>query len=98
MNKFKAFFNNLLKKDTTKTIVTSLWCALIGLILGFIILLIFNFKDAPYGMVSILGNFLVFQDSTDRWHYFGQTLAKTAPLIAISLSFGEKSRQYIEPA
>ena len=86
MNKIKMFFSSLIKKDSTKTVVTSLWCALIGLIIGFVILLCINAKDAAYGMSSVLGNFLIFKSSADRWNYFGQTLAKTAPLIAMSLS------------
>jgi len=86
MNKIKMFFSSLIKKDSTKTVVTSLWCALIGLLLGFVILLCINAKDAAYGMSSVLGNFLIFKTPTDRWNYFGQTLAKTAPLIAMSLS------------
>lgn len=80
------FFSSLLKKDATKTVITSLWCALIGLILGFIILLFINAKEAAYGMTSVLGNYLIFSNPQDRLNYFGQTLAKTAPLIAMSLS------------
>lgn len=86
MNKIKSFFSNLIKKDATKTVVTSLWCALLGLILGFLILLIINPSNAAYGMTSILGNYLIFSNPQDRLNYFGQTLAKTAPLIAMSLS------------
>lgn len=86
MNKIKMFFSSLLKKDATKTVITSLWCALIGLILGFIILLFINAKEAAYGMTSVLGNYLIFTNPQDRLNYFGQTLAKTAPLIAMSLS------------
>ena len=86
MNKIKMFFSSLIKKDATKTVVTSLWCALMGLILGFIILLCINAKDAAYGMTSVLGNFLIFSNPQDQLNYFGQTLAKTAPLIAMSLS------------
>ena len=80
------FFSSLLKKDATKTVVTSLWCALTGLILGFFILLCINAKEATYGMTSVLGNFLIFSSPQDKLNYFGQTLAKTAPLIAMSLS------------
>ena len=80
------FFSSLIKKDATKTVVTSLWCALVGLLLGFIILVCINAKDSFFGMSSVLGNFLVFKSPADRWNYFGQTLAKTAPLIAMSLS------------
>ena len=86
MNKIKSFFSSLIKKDSTKTVVTSLWCALLGLILGFFILLIINPSNAVYGMTSVLGNYLIFSNPSDRLNYFGQTLAKTAPLIAMSLS------------
>jgi simple sugar transport system permease protein len=80
------FFSSLIKKDATKTVVTSLWCALLGLILGFLILLCINATNAAYGMTSVLGNYLIFSSPQDRLNYFGQTLAKTAPLIAMSLS------------
>ena len=80
------FFSSLTKKDGTKTVVTSLWCALLGLILGFIILLCINASQAAYGMTSVLGNYMIFSNPQDRLNYFGQTLAKTAPLIAMSLS------------
>lgn len=86
MNKIKMFFASLMRKDATKTVVTSLWCALLGLILGFIMLLCLNAKEAAYGMTSVLGNYLIFSSPLDRLNYFGQTLAKTAPLIAMSLS------------
>lgn len=86
MNKVKSFFSSLLKKEATKTVVASLWCALLGLILGFIILLCIDAKEAPSGMASVLGNYLIFSSPQDRLNYFGQTLAKTAPLIAMSLS------------
>lgn len=86
MNKIKLFFSSLLKKDATKTVVTSLWCALIGLIIGFLILVCINPTNAPYGMTSVLGNYLIFSNAQDKLHYFGQTLAKTAPLLAMSLS------------
>ena len=86
MNKIKSFFSSLIKKDSTKTIVTSIWCALLGLILGFFVLLIINPENSTYGMTTILGNYLVFSSPQDRLNYFGQTLAKTAPLIAMSLS------------
>lgn len=86
MNKVKTFFSSLIKKDSAKTVVTSIWCALLGLILGFFILLIINPENSTYGMTTILGNYLVFSSPQDRLNYFGQTLAKTAPLIAMSLS------------
>ena len=86
MNRIKMFFSSLLKKDATKTVITSLWCALLGLIVGFLILLCINAQEAGYGMSSIMGNFLIFKNADNRLDYFGQTLAKAAPLIAMSLS------------
>ena len=86
MHKIKLFFSSFFKKNSTKTVVTSLWCALMGLILGFVILLFINPSEAAHGMTSVLGNFLIFSNAQDRLNYFGQTLAKTAPLIAMSLS------------
>lgn len=86
MNKIKTFFSNLIKKDATKTIVTSLWCALIGLVVGFIILVFLNPKQSAQGMSAVLGNYFIFSSASDRLNYFGQTLAKTAPLIAMGLS------------
>lgn len=86
MNKIKMFFSSLLKKESTKTVAISCWCALLGLILGFFILLFINPSEACYGMTSVLGNYLIFSNPNDVVNYFGQTLAKTAPLIAMSLS------------
>lgn len=86
MNKIKVFFSSLLKNESFKTVITSLWCALLGLIAGFIILLFINIKDATFAMTTVLGNFMIFSNGADRLNYFGQTLAKTAPLIAMSLS------------
>ena len=86
MNKIKMFFSSLLKKESTKTVATSCWCALLGLILGFFILLFINPSEVCYGMTSVLGNYLIFSNPDDVVNYFGQTLAKTAPLIAMSLS------------
>ena len=103
MNKIKALFikcfdtvNNGLtkftKKESAKTVITSLWCALLGLFIGFIILLFINPSNAFDGMAATLKNFFIFSNSGTRLYYFGSTLAKTAPLIVMSLSilFGYK--------
>ena len=97
MNKIKAFFSNLwnkvkagllncYKSEGFKTVVTSLWCALIGLIIGFLILLCINPQNAGAGMLSTLKNFFVFSSHEARMRYFGQTLAKAAPLLVVSVS------------
>lgn len=97
MNKFKLFFvnsfhkvNNWLskftKKEGVKTATASIWCALIGLIIGFFILLAINPSNAFAGIAATLKNFFVFSSGETRLYYFGTTLAKAAPLLLVSLS------------
>lgn len=97
MNKIKLFFvnafhkvNNWLtkftKKEGVKTVTASLWCALIGLIIGFFVLLAINPSNAFAGMAATLKNFFVFSKPETRLRYFGTTLAKAAPLLLVSLS------------
>lgn len=97
MQKVKSFFrrsynaiNNALdkftKKEAIKTIITSLWCALFGLLIGFIVLLLINPGNAIDGIAATLKNFFIFSSNETRLRYFGSTLAKTAPLIVMSLS------------
>lgn len=69
-----------------KTVLTSFWCALIGLIIGFIILLLINANNAADGILATLKNFFVFSSREARLRYFGQTLAKTAPLLVTSVA------------
>lgn len=81
-----SFFTRLLQKEGTKTGLTSVWCALAGIIIGFLILLCINPANACAGIVTTLKNFFVFSDPTTIMKYFGQTLAKAAPLVVMSLS------------
>ena len=76
----------LLRKDGTQTLLSSLLCIILGLIVGYIALLIIEPSGAWNAILAVLKNFLKFPAGTMRMKYLGQTLAKTAPLILCSLS------------
>lgn len=85
MDKIKTFFSKLTEKDAFHVFISSLWCIVISLILGLLILLIINPSACFRGMTGILLNNLSFTDSALIAKYAGETLAKTAPLLIMSL-------------
>ena len=58
-NKFKA----ILASDTFRSIISAVICALVGIIVGFIILLIINAEHAPKAISVILKNFLYYRNN-----------------------------------
>lgn len=75
-----------LQMDGVQTVVASLICIALGLIVGYIVLLCINPTGAWDAMTSILKNFLYFPRPEVALEYFGSTLAKTAPLLMCTLS------------
>ncbi len=88
-NKFKA----ILASDTFRSIASAVICALVGIIVGFIILLIINAEHAPKAISVILKNFLYYRNNGKKLYYLGQTLVKAVPLIlcGIAVLFAYKS-------
>lgn len=74
------------RKPAAQTILASVACALIGIVVGFIILLCINPAHAGKGILAILKNFLNYKRPELRLKYFGNTLVMAAPLIMCSLS------------
>lgn len=74
------------RKPAAQTILASVVCALIGIVVGFIILLCINPAHAGNGIFAILKNFLNYKRPELRLKYFGNTLVMAAPLIMCSLS------------
>ena len=74
------------RKPAAQTILASVVCALIGIVVGFIILLCINPAHAGNGILAILKNFLNYKRPELRLKYFGNTLVMAAPLIMCSLS------------
>ena len=69
-----------------QTVIASLVCIILGLLVGYIVLLCINPSEAWSAMSAILKNFLYFPRPEVALEYFGSTLAKTAPLLMCTLS------------
>ncbi len=77
---------NILSNEAVQTLLASLFCILLGLIVGYVVLLAINPAGAGKAITAILQNFLYFPRPEVALEYFGSTLAKTAPLLMCTLS------------
>ena len=77
---------NFLKNNIVQSLLTSLICIVLGMIVGFIVLLFINPVGAAEAITSIAKNFLCYNSTNMQLKYLGNTLAKTAPLLMCSLS------------
>ena len=75
-----------LERDGVQSLLASLLCIVLGLFVGYIVLLCINPAGAGKAITSILKNFLYFPKPEVALEYFGSTLAKTAPLLMCTLS------------
>lgn len=82
MSKFKKF----LLSSTFQTIATSVLCALLGLLIGFICLLIIHPSGAFEGIYNILQGPLASVRADKRLYNLGTCIAKAAPLILAGLA------------
>ena len=78
--------NNLLKNSGVQSMLASLMCILVGLLVGYIALLIINAEGAGKAITTIIKNFLYYPSKPAQMKYLGNTLVKTAPLLMCSLS------------
>ena len=74
------------KRDGVITVMSSILCVIIGLLIGFVILVIINPDGAVNAIGVMLENFLYFPNDQMAMYYFGNTLAKSAPLLLCTLS------------
>ena len=77
---------SLLKNPSFQAILTSLICIVLGLFIGFIVLLLINPAGAGEAISTILLNFLTRASAAAQMKALGNTLAKTAPLLMCALS------------
>ena len=78
--------SSLLKNNGVQTFMTSIICIILGLIVGFLALLIINAEGSGKAILGVIKNFFNKPTAAARLQYFGQTLVKTAPLLLCSLS------------
>lgn len=77
---------NILSNGAVQTLLASLFCIILGLVVGYVVLLVINPQGAGRAITAILQNFLYFPRLEVALEYFGSTLAKTAPLLMCTLS------------
>ncbi len=77
---------SLLRNGAVQSLLASLLCIVLGLIVGYIALLLINPAGANGAILAIVENFMTYSKSTAQLRYFGSTLVKTAPLLMCSLS------------
>ena len=79
-------FAKIMKTDGMQSLLSSLICIIMGLFLGYIVLLFINPTGAFKAITDVIKNFFYYKGSTIRLKYFGNTLVKTAPLLMCALS------------
>ena len=78
--------SNLLKNSGVQSLIASLMCIVVGLLVGYIALLIINAEGAGTAILTIIKNYFRYPNDAMRLKYLGNTLVKTAPLLICSLS------------
>ena len=77
---------NLLKNNGVQSLLASLVCIVLGLFLGYVVLLIINPAGAGEAILTVIKNFLTYNRPTSQLKYLGNTLVKTAPLLMCALA------------
>ncbi len=77
---------NLLKNDGVQSLIASLACIVLGMLIGYVVLLFINPSGAGEAITTVIKNFLTYSKGTAKMKYFGNTLVKTAPLLMCSLA------------
>ena len=77
---------NILKNSGVQSLLASLVCVILGLLIGCIVLLFINPDGAGEAITDVMKNFLTYSKPETQVKYLGNTLVKTAPLLMCSLS------------
>ena len=71
---------------SVQSIIASVLCIILGLLIGFLVLLAINPGGSANAIVTILKNYLTYPTAAAARKYLGNTLVKTAPLLMCALS------------
>ena len=77
---------NLLKNGGVQSLIASLVCILLGMFIGYIVLLFIEPSGAGEAIMTVIKNFFTYSKTETQMKYLGSTLVKTAPLLMCSLS------------
>ena len=75
-----------LRNPGVQAFIASIICILLGLLIGYIVLLFINPEGASESILNVIKNFFTFSKAKMQLKQFGNTLAKTMPLLMCSLS------------
>ena len=76
----------LLRNNAFQTVLASLICIVIGLIVGFVVFLIISPSGAGKAIIAIMKNFFYYPNAAAATKYFGTTLIKASALLMCALS------------
>lgn len=76
----------ILKNSAVQTLLTSAICILVGMFVGYLVLLVIEPNGAGEAIMAVAKNFLGYSRANIQMKHMGTTLVKTAPLIMCSLS------------
>ena len=77
---------SLLRSNAVQSLITSLLCILLGLLIGYIVLLIINPSGAGEAILAVVKNFFTRKSVPLRLKNLANTLVKSAPLLMCGLS------------
>ena len=77
---------NPLKNSGVQALLAALICVILGLLIGYVVLMFINPAGAWEAIITVVKNFLTYSKPATRMKYLGNTLVKTAPLLMCSLS------------
>ena len=75
-----------LKNPGVQAFLASIICIVLGLLIGYIVLLFINPEGAAESIINVIKNFFTWSRPNKKLQQFGNTLAKTMPLLMCSLS------------
>ena len=77
---------NILKNNAVQSLLASLLCIVLGLLIGYVVLLFINPGGAGEAIMAVIKNFWNYSRANLQLKNFGTTLVKTAPLLMCALS------------
>lgn len=76
----------ILKNNGVQSFLASLICIVLGMLIGYIVLLLIEPSGAGEAIIAVAKSFLGYSKKAMQMKYLGNTLTKTAPLLMCSLS------------
>ena len=77
---------SLLRNNGVQSLLAALICIVLGLLVGYIVLLFINPAGAGEAILAVIKNFFTYNRTESKIRYLGNTLVKTAPLLMCALS------------